>query len=485
MPEIDPSWGLDQEVESKTQPIPVVKSQIPSRQQSQPIQPLPTSTPSLSKVNQAPKSTFGKSSPQPNPAPQIPQPATSPDLPGPKTGWPNWIKGLIATVVVLVVGLLFFFLSEAGFISTGLEGLWGLPNNATKAFSEASQSLLNIGTYQLTGSADLDLTSSTGQSTLSGTFTQDVTPKGSRIQAELTLVGNSQEAAQIFGPVLAAGNKVQLELVNIGQDLYLRIPDQEGEEIWTKVPLSDVALIDLRPFGWSEVLTAVAENSTDSKRQGGKTYDGVKAKGYQAQIPLKTLTSLMIPNLNLSDSLTLESFLNAKNGQPYSLEFSSPVSSTNLTGNLSGKVEFTSLGESGEVTPPSVAQVDSQTLEVWLTENGFTPSETNTGRDAKRKSDLRQISIALANVAAASQPFSYPVTDGPVRLDQAPEITRQLAAFIDQVPTDPLSPDRYYGYESDGSSFKLTAALEDEGDQQGLKVGNFFLFIIESRGIVQ
>ena len=143
------------------------------------------------------------------------------------------------------------------------------------------------------------------------------------------------------------------------------------------------------------------------------------------------------------------------------------------------------MGSSSEIQTPAVAQVDSQTLEVWLAENGFTPSESNTGRDAKRKADLREISLALANVAASSQPFGYPKTDGLVRLDQAPEITRQLAAFLDEVPADPQSPDRYYGYESNGNGFKLTAVMEDQSDQQGTKVGDLLLFVIESRGIIQ
>ena len=47
------------------------------------------------------------------------------------------------------------------------------------------------------------------------------------------------------------------------------------------------------------------------------------------------------------------------------------------------------------------------------------------------------------------------------------------------MPTDPASPSKYYGYESaDGTSFELSAVLDNPDDTEGIIRGNITFYIL-------
>jgi len=133
------------------------------------------------------------------------------------------------------------------------------------------------------------------------------------------------------------------------------------------------------------------------------------------------------------------------------------------------------------VTVPTLDQSREQPLAGWLSDNGFGASESAIGRDAIRKADLQRIAVALAEYAASQTPFGYPKTDGVVHLNESEQIRNALQLYMAEIPHDPQAPDRYYGYSSNGTNFRLTAVLENSQDSDGTEQDGLTLYVVRSQ----
>jgi general secretion pathway protein G len=84
------------------------------------------------------------------------------------------------------------------------------------------------------------------------------------------------------------------------------------------------------------------------------------------------------------------------------------------------------------------------------------------GRDAQRKSDLRQIQTALELYRADNG--SYPLTLYATSCPQEPRpLTGGTVTYMQEIPCDPLD-DSNYIYVSDGVTYSIYACLENEND---------------------
>lgn len=94
-------------------------------------------------------------------------------------------------------------------------------------------------------------------------------------------------------------------------------------------------------------------------------------------------------------------------------------------------------------------------------------------RDAKRKSDLRQLKTELELYYADQRPESYVVTTGEVTVNGTTDtLSAALISgnYAKSVPVDPRNADPYlYKYESlnGGQDFELRATLENANDPEG------------------
>lgn len=98
------------------------------------------------------------------------------------------------------------------------------------------------------------------------------------------------------------------------------------------------------------------------------------------------------------------------------------------------------------------------------------------GRDAKRKSDLKNIGTALE--VYYNDKRSYPLSDGNGGLvacsagacDEGEEMSDGATIYMVQFPGDPSSNEYYYETDADGSYFRLYARLENELDRQSAQL---------------
>ncbi len=385
------------------------------------------------------------------------------------------LVGVIACA--LAVGL--YVLSEAGVVTLGIERFWGLSNRPHEALTESQAALAATPTYQVTGQLSLLLTTDHGQSTLTSSFTHDIAPDASRISARLIWAPAVGEEGR-FGPLLATGQPLEIELIATTADLYVRIPAQS--DTWTKAPVAELPLQGVQPFSWPEFLGALAEGEAAGSRAGGQTVDGVRTKGYEHAVPARTVAALFAPALQPgNDLLKATSFLVAGSGLPASIELAGPFDLGEATAELTSRLEFSGFGTGEAIAVPTLNEVNELSLSAWVSDQGVGAIESAAGRDAARKADLRRIAVALAEYAASATPFGYPVAEEALRLDQSEALQNALRPYLSEVPTDPQAPDRYYGYQSDGTNFRLTAVLEAADDPEAAQSGNLSLYVIESQ----
>lgn len=99
-------------------------------------------------------------------------------------------------------------------------------------------------------------------------------------------------------------------------------------------------------------------------------------------------------------------------------------------------------------------------------------------RDTQRKADLETIQDALERYKLAEG--KYPVASERDRTNKdgnVLQIELLNKGHLLTLPVDPLDPQYYYGYLSaDGTTYELTAVLENTADPDGILVNNFYLY---------
>lgn len=132
----------------------------------------------------------------------------------------------------------------------------------------------------------------------------------------------------------------------------------------------------------------------------------------------------------------------------------------------------------GKTTPTptvSVSVAPSPTVSAVVSSSPASSPQVNANvNDQTRKADLTKIKEALVKYFAQNNQF--PV--GEFKTSDASSILAQdlVPQYIEKLPDDPLAPQFYYGYKSDGKTFELTAVLEDKTDPEGTNVGQYHIY---------
>jgi len=106
---------------------------------------------------------------------------------------------------------------------------------------------------------------------------------------------------------------------------------------------------------------------------------------------------------------------------------------------------------------------EKSTQESFVEKENNNSSKTN---DAKRKSDLNEIKIALGFYYDDNG--KYPISNELTKLNNEDSfVYEDLLKYVDEaLLKDPKDPKFYYGYKSDGSHYELTARLENLEDKE-------------------
>jgi len=129
----------------------------------------------------------------------------------------------------------------------------------------------------------------------------------------------------------------------------------------------------------------------------------------------------------------------------------------------------------------SISPQISPNLSPTVTSSGKVISNVN---DETRKKDLGDLKTALKRYYAEKS--SYPQSPTMIKTSDKTSILygALVPAYLEKLPDDPLAPQYYYGYKSDGQSFELTAALEDKSDPSGnLSSGGLNIYKITNSSV--
>jgi len=229
-----------------------------------------------------------------------------------------------------------------------------------------------------------------------------------------------------------------------------------------------------------------------------KSYQRKKAnvKGvsvYQYQIVLnkdKVKTLLSSSDIFFATDPILKLEVNKKDHLVNKIMLEGNFNAKVITGKISLTIDFSDYNKSFQIAAPGQDEINPESpFEVSaLIASQFTgigtqvsTSQTSSANnaDSQRKTDLNKIKAALEKYYTAKN--QYPIANVAVNTnDENSSIYKALVpTYLDQMLTDPAAPTYYYGYQSDGKSYQLTAVLENKNDSDGQQVGKYFLYIIK------
>ncbi|KKQ89999.1 MAG: hypothetical protein UT11_C0015G0006 [Berkelbacteria bacterium GW2011_GWA2_38_9] len=132
-----------------------------------------------------------------------------------------------------------------------------------------------------------------------------------------------------------------------------------------------------------------------------------------------------------------------------------------------------------KVSIPKKADYAMITLDTFLSSNGFYSgsaipdgtSEEADARDKTRKADIDKLVQALEKYKTDKN--TYPITSRIEKTNESGTLKDALVSdYLNSLPVDPLDPNYWYGYNSDGYTYHITAIIEgsDTSAKQGARV---------------
>jgi len=231
---------------------------------------------------------------------------------------------------------------------------------------------------------------------------------------------------------------------------------------------------------WSSNFTS-SDFSLVGKRVGNETISGVRCFHYSAIATVgEALSDFGLSSDSLS-SLEVEYWIGAKDHLVYQMKIKAIPTSKSAISRLDIVLNFSDYGsgDSGFILPATstTANLGANTTDGQPTTADLTTSES---RDTKRKSDLANIAKALDSYQTNTG--QYPISANEKISSSAGTLYKSLVPnYITLLPIDPLDPTYYYGYDSDGRSYTLSAVLEDTNDSDGRKIGNKNIYFLKSQ----
>lgn len=231
---------------------------------------------------------------------------------------------------------------------------------------------------------------------------------------------------------------------------------------------------------WSSNFTN-SDFSLVGKRVGNETISGVRCFHYSAVATVgEALSDFGLSSDSLS-SLEVEYWIGTKDHLVYQMKIKAIPTSKSAISRLDILLNFSDYGsgDSGFILPATSTNAN---LEVNTTDGQSTTTDLTTpeSRDTKRKSDLANIAKALDSYRTNTG--QYPISANEKISSSAGTLYKSLVPnYITLLPLDPLDPNYYYGYDSDGRSYTLSAVLEDSNDSDGRKIGNKNIYFLKSQ----
>jgi len=325
-------------------------------------------------------------------------------------------------------------------------------------------------------------TSGTSSSSTSGAGTS--TTSATTTVEELELEISSAITDTVSGAdIKVKSNKSQnssISLINSDSNLFVKtssdiVYNSTVKTGWTKIDLKSSFEGKAKENFFGNSFSS-SDFSIVGQRSGSEKIGGVRCFHYTGKVSVgNSLNNFGIESSGIS-SFDIDYWLGIKDHLIYKIELKIIPGSQSAVTRIDSTLNFSDYNEaSGEYSIPTASVPYAP-----ATNSTNVNLETEKGRDSQRKSDLANIAQALETYHSASG--RYPQVTGTAKIsDQSGALFNALVpTYIRTLPIDPQDPKYYYGYVSDGNTFKLSGVLEDKTDTQGKVVGNLLIYYLSS-----
>jgi hypothetical protein len=373
----------------------------------------------------------------------------------------------------------------------------GTSSDSTSASSSSSSNdTATPSVDSATGSSSTSSASSIGdQSQYPSYQTQETTIK----QVDFTFSGSSNKDASSVDVTMKklVGTDSKISLINSNNDLFVKT----GSEIkfdpkadpnkWLEYKIGTMSdsqggiaqFFAAKPDqNFSIIGNRVANEKVGNTRCYNYQIETLEVGGMFDSLGIK---SEMIQKINGNIWIGVSDHLIHKIDLIIIPSISSSVTRAEINIELSGfgienSITVPSLDDKIEVGSTSAASADNTSTPATTT-SPITPPAASTGEqnDNLRKTDLAKIKGGLE--AYKKKYGKYPISSSLLHLDSSGNIvsTALVPTYIDSIPTDPKAADGwFYGYTSNGKTFKLSARFENLTDPQITKVGDIYLHYV-------
>lgn len=265
---------------------------------------------------------------------------------------------VFSTLVLLIV------LSEAGFVSIGVESFFGTSNNPKTALSEARNSLGD--NYTVNGTVEYAFATKNNENyTITNNFVQILDSSNENLLT--SWIAKNRELSKSIIVALAK----QDFLIELYRDKNKEKITVKDEQKWISGSVDDLIL---RPINWDDFIADLEGDISNSKRDGGSAISGIKTKKYQGRVSDSIILKSIFPWIEINEGeLIVDYYIGARDRKIYQVKFVGNVDDKEQKIRVQGKYLFSSYNESASSIPLPSA-VEEGNLKSWSQQKGLISS---------------------------------------------------------------------------------------------------------------
>ena len=224
--------------------------------------------------------------------------------------------------------------------------------------------------------------------------------------------------------------------------------------------------------------------SVKGSRKANEKVGGVRCYKYEIdEITIGTSLSILGIKSDTVQSINGDVWIGVKDKLVHKIDLKITLAPSYSVTQLTLSLELYDYDVINNFTKVSSAEIyQPETAGVSAGGSSASPVSVPKTGDAKRKSDLVLIQNALE--LYKDYYYSYPTAPALVKLNTASNILEKLLVpgYLSILPTDPKAAEGwYYGYKSDGTTYTLSARLEDASDPVAVLTNGVSLYFLNNQ----
>ena len=456
------------------------------------------------------------------PPPATPVPPSQPQQFAPASGSKIGLIVFLILFLLIIIPSGLIFATENGYLDLGLdkyynqiglEKLWnGLPLDGKLAMIKVDANMKNQKSFHFNTNADLNY--ALGQisvpfAALTGVLQNSAAQVGKVLGEEAStqnitfnLMGDydksgifstklvlkvPKEMGQVYGLALT-GDELSFDILGDGANYFVKIPPElstlPSAGKYIKFESSQVNT-SLSKWQTATLQDKLEKAIKSSERLKNENIEGVSSYHYRFVLDKNKLTEIdsSLTSETISDNPKVDVFISKKKHLINKISTKLTISGQEIATGTSGEIQFNLIMSDYNKTVTVTKPLDEEIAEGGL-ENligggtGLPAEQPQVTPDAQRKTDLAKIKDALTKYYNDKNKYPVAAEIDHTNNKQGVLYKALVPTYFSVLPVDPKDPTWWYGYQSDGTTYKLWSLLENKSDSEGTLDGQYYKYII-------